>query len=67
MEYETERTENIVCPHCGYEDRDSWEVDFGPGFDGDTTVVCGSCEKEFYASRMVDVCYTTRKLKGNSI
>ena len=67
MRYETERTENIVCPYCGYEDRDSWEVDFGPGFDGDTTVVCGSCEQEFYASRMVDVCYTTKKLKGNSI
>lgn len=65
MRYETERTDNIICPYCGYEDRDSWEVDFGPGFDGDTTVVCGSCEQEFHASRMVDVCYTTKRLKNN--
>ena len=60
---ETERTDYITCPYCGYKDRDSWEVDFGPGLDGDTTVSCDACGKEFFASRIVDVCYTTKRLK----
>jgi ribosomal protein L37E len=67
MRYETELTDLIVCPHCGYQDKDSWEVDFGPGLDGDTHVVCDRCEEVFFVSRIVDVKYTSQKIKGKEL
>lgn len=63
MDFNTYYTSNIVCPHCGHEDRDSWEVDFGPSLDGDTTVYCGRCEEEFNVSRNVEVSYTSFPIK----
>jgi transcription elongation factor Elf1 len=55
-----EYTHNIVCPYCGYEDRDSWETHME---DGDLeTVECGRCEKEFEAECHVTVEYVTYKL-----
>jgi uncharacterized Zn-finger protein len=48
--------DEIVCPYCGYEYSDSWE------FDGDdSSIDCEQCGKEFDYSRIVDICYTTRK------
>ncbi|MGI5848797.1 MAG: hypothetical protein ACOX8Q_01795 [Christensenellales bacterium] len=52
-----EYTRNIVCPYCGYEDIDSWEVESGEEDLGLQT--CGNCEKEFYAQRIVTVEYST--------
>jgi len=63
MDFNTHYTSNIICPHCGYEDKDSWEVDFGPGLDGDTTVYCGRCEEEFNVSRNIEVSYTSFPIK----
>jgi transcription elongation factor Elf1 len=57
---ETHRQDFITCPHCGYAERDSWEVDFGPGLEGDTEVQCGKCEKIFEVSRQIDVYYTSK-------
>lgn len=58
-EYDTEFTCYITCPHCGYEDYDSWEFE---GDDGEEIEQeCGSCEKEFYATRSITVDYSTRK------
>jgi transcription elongation factor Elf1 len=54
-------TRNIVCPYCGYEDRDSWEV--CPEEEDLGIVECGRCEKEFYASRIVTVEYSTYKIE----
>ena len=67
MRYDTELTDFIVCPHCGYVDKDSWEIDFGPGLDGDTHVVCDKCEEVFFVSRIVDIKYTSQKIKGNNV
>ena len=41
-------TDEIVCPHCGYEHGDSWEtIDENTG-DGDKIVFqCSECEKSF--------------------
>jgi transcription elongation factor Elf1 len=63
MDFNTHYTSNIVCPYCGHEDRDSWEVDFGPGMEGDTRVWCGNCDEEFNVSRNVEVSYTSFPIK----
>jgi hypothetical protein len=62
---ETDLTRNLnpVCPHCGHEERDAWEIDFGSGLEGEAEISCGRCEKDYIAERVVDVSYTTRKLK----
>ena len=60
---ETQGTTNAVCPHCGYEDRDSWEINFGPGLEGETTEECGNCCESFIVCREVSVTYSTRKVK----
>lgn len=51
-----EGTNEIVCPHCGYEHRDSWELERD---DGDTE--CHSCEKPFQYSRLTSVTYSSNK------
>ncbi len=56
---DTSYTKNITCPFCGNINRDSWEVDFGPGLEGDMDIECGSCGKTFFASRIVTVTYST--------
>jgi hypothetical protein len=62
MTFNTTRTQNIICPYCGYEDKDSWEVDFGIGLDGDAEIYCSSCDKDFFVSRVVDVKYSSKKI-----
>lgn len=58
-EIKTEYTRNIVCPFCGYEDRDSWEV--GKGQEGETETDCRDCGKTFLVVRHVSVDYSSRK------
>ena len=41
-EFDTRSTLEIVCPYCGYEFIDSWEVP-----DGEDVLECDDCEKEF--------------------
>lgn len=57
-------TKEITCPFCGGAISDSWEIDFGPGLEGDIEFQCNEpeCEKWFYVSRVVDVRYTSREL-----
>ncbi len=62
--FDTEFTDNPICPHCGDEDRDAWELDLGPGLEGTGEVECVACGKEFSVSRMATITYTTRKLKA---
>jgi hypothetical protein len=59
--FDHEYTNNIVCPYCGYEDIDSWEVESGQEDLG--LIECGNCEKEFYATRIISVEYSTEKAK----
>ena len=55
-------TSDIVCPHCGYVDQDSWEV--GRGEEGDIGEQdCGRCEKPFSAQRHISVSYSTEPLE----
>lgn len=56
-----EFTREIVCPHCGYESPDSWEV--GDGEDGDLgRQECGDCGKPFYAARHIRITYLTEPI-----
>ena len=59
--FDTEHRDNIVCPDCGYEDRDSWEVHFGPGLDGETEHECADCGQKMKVERCCTITYTTRK------
>ena len=51
-------TDNIICPWCGRENIDSWEVQ--PDVGDDT---CPDCKKSFTYSRKIDVKYCTSKLE----
>lgn len=42
----TADTGNPVCPWCGHEERDAWEIDFGTGENAEG-IDCGSCGREF--------------------
>ena len=54
------KTELIVCPYCGHEDRDSYEV-----FDDIEGTMenfeCGECGKSFRVSKYCEITYTTEK------
>jgi transcription elongation factor Elf1 len=61
MKYIHEYTKEIVCPYCGYEFSDSYEIlskeeDLG-------VIECEHCEKEFLASRFINIEYSTKKIK----
>mgnify|MGYP000032418711 CR=1 FL=1 len=58
-EIDHEYTNEIVCPWCGYEFSDSWEL--GNGGECTELEECPDCEKEFYASRIITVEYSTQK------
>lgn len=64
MSFDSEHTTHPVCPHCGHEELDAWEIDFGSGIEGEATITCGNCEREYIAERIVDVSYTTSVKKG---
>ena len=66
VEIDTDYTPNVVCPHCGYVDKDSWEIDFGDSGDAETEIDCANCDEAFIACRMVTVDYSSRK-KPNSL
>ena len=50
------RKDEITCPYCGWEDKDSWEITESG------EVFCGECGKEFYVERIVYVKYTSKPL-----
>lgn len=52
---------NAVCPYCGYEDPDSW--DLGWGFSEDEGVTeCPLCEKDYKWYVWTEYRYTTKKV-----
>ena len=62
-ERDTCGTDNAVCPYCGYEERDSWEISLGDGYgEGDGEHTCGKCDKEYRVSRYVHVTYNTKAM-----
>ena len=55
----TQHTDEIVCPHCGHEHSDSWEMSAGEE-------VCERCERVFRISRDVEITYSTVKEDKNA-
>lgn len=53
-------TDEIVCPHCGYEHRDSWERNDGD--EGTFETECGECERMFECRRCVSISYVSREI-----
>lgn len=55
-----EYTDEVVCPHCGHQHRDSYEF-FGSGEEYSEGVQCHRCERLFDASMQIKVSYSTRR------
>lgn len=53
---DTDYTDEVVCPHCGYEHSDSWEMSEGHH-------ECGDCCRPFEITQNVEVTYSTEKSK----
>ena len=56
-EIEHEGTEEIVCPWCGYEFKDSWE------FKENGETECYGCEKRFKHYQIINVTYDTERIE----
>lgn len=56
---DTEYTNEITCPYCGYEDGDSWEA--GPSSEETWSTDCGNCGRIIVAQRNIEVTYCTSK------
>ncbi len=57
MEYSYEQ--EIKCPHCGYEEQDSWEFGEDSG-----TWNCESCGEEFLVERHISVTYSSKPINS---
>lgn len=55
-ELDHKHTQEVVCPWCGYEHGDSWEIGFDDGEDE-----CCECGKQFHYVRDINVTYSTYK------
>ena len=53
---DTQYTSEIICPYCGYEFSDSWELAADDG-----ELDCLDCENEFFYERIVTIDYCTSK------
>ena len=51
---DTELTDEVICPHCGYEASDSWEIEEGQHR-------CSDCNRTFEVQRNVEITYTTTR------
>lgn len=60
-EIDSEYTEEIVCPYCGYEFSDSFECNVNE--DEESIIECGECGKEFYVIKNISISYSSFKPK----
>lgn len=60
VEIDTDGTDNIICPNCGYEDHNSWEA--GDGTE-DFSVWCDQCGEGMRVMRHFTVSYSSEKLE----
>lgn len=60
-EIDHEYTQEIVCPFCGSEWGDSWEIE--PNNEDIGLMKCDDCGKQFYATRNIDITYVTEKAR----
>lgn len=61
---DTDHTDSPVCPYCGHAELDAWEIDFGPGLDGEAEVTCGACEREYTVQRHAYITYSSKAKQG---
>jgi len=54
-------TNNVTCPYCGYEYINSWDLQ--PGEEDLGLIECNNCYKHFYASRNINIDYSTEQAK----
>lgn len=59
---ETNYKRNLVCPVCGWENNDSWELD-----DSDDAYECGCCGAVLEYTREVKVTYNAKVVKRPEI
>lgn len=52
-----------VCPHCGREQPDAWELDLDDGQSTETD--CLYCERPFEVACTVAISYSTRKIPAD--
>jgi len=53
-------TREVVCPYCGYEHGDSWEID-----QNDFEMECEECGMRFKGYREIEVTYSSEKKQGD--
>jgi len=59
---ETSYTDCPVCPYCGDQDENAWELGSGGEEDGSTQ--CGNCNRPYMYQRQISVTYSTRPIIG---
>jgi len=59
MSYNTEYTDEPVCPHCGHKIEDAWEIDF----EGQecAKIDCPECDKPIEVCKNMSITYNTHK------
>ncbi len=55
-------TDAPICPHCGNVEDNAWEINFGPGLDGDTEYICNDCGEEYFLQRHVSTSYSSQPI-----
>lgn len=58
QEFDTDFTDEVVCPWCGYEHGDSWEFSDEQRYD------CDECKRPFHLSRDIEVTYSTSRIEA---
>lgn len=58
-EIDHEYTDELICPFCGHEEGDSWEVK--PSDEDLGLRECDECGKYYYGTRNMEVTYSTEK------
>ena len=52
-EYDTDYTDEVVCPHCGHKHNDSWEIEEGE-------YQCDECDGKFHVTINTTITYSTK-------
>lgn len=55
MEIDTQFTQEAVCPYCGAEQSDSWELEDNDEY------YCDECENDYLITRHTEITYCTHK------
>ncbi len=60
--FDCEYTKKPTCPHCGYVEKDDWDMFTREvGLEFNVECDCNSCGEPMMVARMVTFWYTTRK------